>query len=92
MNLIYLILLSIGCVSIFQTEYVFSFIRTFIEKKSTRIYNFIMCPSCFGFWIGFIIGFFIPVLSPLFFNLFFCGVVSSLMNKLYFLFVPQPFI
>ena len=87
MELLIFILLSIGIVNIIQNENIFKWFRE-IVKKSDKLYKFLMCPTCFGFWIGVILSFVFRFNDIMLLNLFFGGIISSIVNKIYIILIP----
>ena len=91
MDLILLIIISIGITNIIQNETIFSKIRNYIYNKFNSLYNYITCPTCFGFLIGVLISFYFVINENMFLNMFFCGVISSISNKIFSLLLPEKF-
>lgn len=90
-NLIIFMLVCVGLTNIIQNEVIFSPIREYLYNNYVKIYNFISCPTCAGFWLGMLTGIFIPIITPFILNLVVCGVISSLLNKIFGLIIPDIF-
>lgn len=83
MEVLIFALVSVGIVNILQNESIFSFLREFLYKKYPKLYNYLICPSCFGFAIGVLLSFFFTIYPIFLLDMFFCGVISSILNKIY---------
>lgn len=90
-SLVIFIILSIGIVNISQNESIFSIVRAFLYERLPKIYAFVTCPTCFGFWIGVSLSFFFDITDIIYVNMFFGGIISSISNKLYARFIPEGF-
>lgn len=91
MNLVIFIMLSLGIVNIVQNESIFSVVRAFLNKRLPKIYSFIICPTCFGFWVGVVLSFFFAINDTIYLNMFFAGIISSISNKIYSKIIPDDF-
>ena len=76
MGLVIFILICYGLTNAITKEYVFLWLRKFINKWFTYsiLNKIITCPTCCAFWVGMIISLISPILSL---NFIFCGLISS---------------
>lgn len=90
-NLIIFILVSISITNIIQNGTIFSPLRVLIKNYNEKIYNFIICSTCFGFHIGWLLSFFLPLNDNIILNMFICAFISSIINKSYVELMPETF-
>jgi len=91
MKLVLLILTSLSIVNIFQNESIFSWLRKLVKRINIKLYNFLVCPVCFGFWVGFFLSFVFNLHENIVLNSLICSFVSSIMNKFMAHLIPKQF-
>lgn len=82
MMLLVFILVCISVVNITVNEHLFTGVRTWVSRWP-KLYNFMTCKTCWGFWVGFGISFLFPPLHPvLMLSSIFYALISSISNNL----------
>ena len=89
LNLILFILISLSIANLIVREYVFTWLRSFINKwfPYSWLNKLIQCEICLSFWIGLALISVFPALLPaissyLLVNMIFGGLVSSISTKI----------
>ena len=82
LELIIFIIYSLSATNIIQKELIFSRIREYLYKNHIKIYDFLVCPTCFGFHIGWMLSFFFILNANIVLNFFICALISSYLNKI----------
>jgi len=89
-ELIIFILAATGMTNIIVRESIFGWLRKWINKvfPYSMLNKILKCPTCCGFWVGLIIALMFPSLGI---NWFIAGCISSITNKLVFLYLIPTF-
>lgn len=82
MELLLFILASLSFTNLIQNEVIFSWLRKLIKKLNYKVYEFVICPVCFGFWVGIGLSFFFNLHTNMYMNIILGGLISSIMNKI----------
>ena len=85
MDLLIFILVCLGVTNIIVREYVFNWLRKFINKyfQYSLLNKMLNCETCTGFWIGVLFWFLFPDIEQnMYITMFVSGAVSSICNKI----------